>query len=71
MVRESKIRTGTVNVFNVGSTGCVGTVEYESGLERDVPEVLDRLIPPSREYGHEQVWRTIFGPLIVELHHEG
>ena len=26
------------------------------GLERDLPEILNRLIPPSREYGHERTW---------------
>ena len=56
IVRESNIDTGTVNVFNVGSTGAIGTIEFEPGLERDYPEMLDRLMPPSRDYGHEQAW---------------
>lgn len=56
IVRRSGIRRGTVHVFNVGSTGVIGTIEFESGLERDLPEILDRLIPPSRDYGHEQAW---------------
>jgi len=56
IVAKSKIRTGTANVFVIGSTGAVGTVEFEPGLQRDVPEMLDRLIPPSREYGHERAW---------------
>jgi secondary thiamine-phosphate synthase enzyme len=56
IVAASGIRTGTVQVFNVGSTSAVGTIEFEPGLEGDLPEVLDRLIPPSREYGHEQAW---------------
>lgn len=56
VVERSGIRTGLVHIFNVGSTAVVGTVEYEPGLERDVPEMLDRLIPPSRGYGHEQAW---------------
>ncbi|MFP4354710.1 MAG: secondary thiamine-phosphate synthase enzyme YjbQ [Phycisphaerae bacterium] len=55
-VARSGISTGIVHVFNVGSTGSVGMVEYEAGLEADVPEMLDRLIPPSRDYGHEQAW---------------
>ena len=56
IVRESQIQSGTVNVFNVGSTGAIGTIEFEPGLERDLPEILDRLMPPSRSYGHEQSW---------------
>ena len=55
-VRRSGIRTGVAQVFCVGSTGAVGTVEFEPGLQRDLPEMLDRLVPPSREYGHEQAW---------------
>jgi len=56
VVRRSGVREGLVNVFNVGSTGAIGTVEFEPGLERDIPEMLDRLMPPSRDYGHEQTW---------------
>jgi secondary thiamine-phosphate synthase enzyme len=48
--------TGTVHVFNVGSTASVGAIEFEPGLEADLPEMLDRLIPPRRDYGHERAW---------------
>jgi len=56
VVRESGIDTGVAQVFGVGSTAAVGLIEFEPGLQRDVPELLDRLIPPSRQYGHEQAW---------------
>jgi secondary thiamine-phosphate synthase enzyme len=56
IVRASGIRTGIAHIFNVGSTGAVGTIEFEPGLQRDLPEILDQLIPPSRAYGHEQAW---------------
>jgi len=56
IVGRSGIKTGIVTICCVGSTAAVGTIEFESGLERDLPEMLDRLIPPSREYGHEQAW---------------
>jgi secondary thiamine-phosphate synthase enzyme len=56
IVDRSGIRTGTVHVFNVGSTAAIGAIEFEPGLQRDLPEILDRLMPPSREYGHEQAW---------------
>jgi secondary thiamine-phosphate synthase enzyme len=56
VVRQSGIDTGVVHVFNVGSTATIGTIEFEPGLQRDVPELLDRLIPPSTSYGHEQAW---------------
>ena len=72
IVRESGIRTGTVHVFNVGSTGSIGTIEYEPGLVHDLPAELSRLFPPGTHYGHEQAWHdgnghshlqaTVMGP---------
>ncbi len=56
IVSESHIRSGTVHVFNIGSTGAIGTIEFEPGLECDLPEIFDRLMPPNRHYGHEQAW---------------
>lgn len=55
-VRASGVQTGIAHVFNMGSTAAVGTIEFEPGLEKDMPAVLDKLIPPSRSYGHEQAW---------------
>jgi len=54
VVSDSRIRTGGANIFNVGSTGAIGTIEFEPGLQQDLPAMLDKLFPPSREYGHEQ-----------------
>ena len=75
MVTASGVQTGTVTVFNVGSTAAIGTIEFEPGLERDLPHILDRLIPPSRNYGHEQAWQdgnghshlqaTLLGPSLA------
>jgi len=74
-VATSGIQTGTVNVFNVGSTAAVGTIEFEPGLQQDLPNILDELIPPSRNYGHEQAWHdgnghshlqaTLLGPSLT------
>jgi secondary thiamine-phosphate synthase enzyme len=75
LVSSSGVRTGTANIFNVGSTAAVGAIEFEPGLQRDLPELLDRLIPPSRNYGHEQAWHdgnghshlqaTLLGPSLT------
>jgi secondary thiamine-phosphate synthase enzyme len=75
VVAASAIQTGLVNVFNVGSTAAVGAIEFEPGLLHDLPTVLDKLIPPSREYGHEQAWHdgnghshlqaTLLGPSLT------
>ncbi len=74
-VSESKIQTGIAHVFNVGSTAAVGTIEFEPGLQQDLPAALDRLLPPSRNYGHEQAWHdgnghshlqaTLLGPSLT------
>jgi secondary thiamine-phosphate synthase enzyme len=75
VVGQSGIRAGIAHVFTVGSTAAVGTIEFEPGLQKDLPEVLDRLLPPSREYGHEQTWHdgnghshlqaTLLGPSLT------
>src|ERR1041385_2934972 len=55
-VLRSRLSAGIVTVFNVGSTGAMGTIEFEPGLEKDLPEMLDKLFPPSRDYRHEKAW---------------
>lgn len=74
-VAKSKIKVGIVNVFNVGSTAAIGTIEFEPGLQQDLPAILNKLIPPSRSYGHEQAWHdgnghshlqaTLLGPSLT------
>ncbi len=56
IVAAAGITTGTAHIFNVGSTAAVGTIEFEPGLQQDLPDILDKLMPPSRNYGHEQTW---------------
>ena len=53
----SHIRTGIINVFAVGSTAGICSIEFEAGLKKDLPHILNGLIPPSRNYGHEQAWQ--------------
>ena len=75
LVAGSAVRTGLAHVFAVGSTAAVGLIEFEPGLRRDLPAMLDRLIPPSRAYGHEQRWHdgnghshlqaTLLGPEVT------
>lgn len=74
-VAASGVRTGLVHVFNVGSTAAVGTVEFEPGLRQDLPGWLDGVIPPGRDYAHEQTWHdgnghshlqaTLLGPSVT------
>ncbi len=75
VVKQAGIKTGICHVFNIGSTGALGAIEFEPGLEEDLPKLLDRMIPPSRDYGHERAWHdgnghshlqaTLLGPSIT------
>jgi len=56
VVSASGVRCGVAHIFSVGSTGAIGTIEFEPGLEQDLPAMLDKLFPPSRDYGHERAW---------------
>jgi len=55
-VLESGVKRGIATLCVIGSTAAVGTIEFEPGLQEDLPALLDRLIPPSRDYGHERAW---------------
>jgi len=56
IVRESGIENGVVVIFSKGSTGAITTIEYEPGLIKDLPRVLDALIPYSAYYAHHETW---------------
>ncbi len=56
IVRESGIENGVVVIFSKGSTGAITTIEYEPGLIKDLPRVLDELIPYSAYYAHHETW---------------
>jgi len=81
IVAESGVANGLAHVFNVGSTASVGTIEFEPGLEHDLPNELDQLFPPGTHYGHEQTWHdgnghahlqaTLLGPGLTVPVQEG
>lgn len=56
IVKQSGMSQGLAHIFNVGSTGGIGTIEFEPGLQKDLPNLLHQLMPPSRDYGHERTW---------------
>ena len=72
VVRRSGISDGVAHVFAIGSTAAISTMEYEPGLKRDLPEILERIAPKNLEYkhhlrwgdynGHSHVRATILGP---------
>ena len=55
-VAESGLTSGTVTVFCPGSTSAVTTIEYEEGAVADLQRVFDEVVPPSRDYRHNERW---------------
>ncbi len=55
-VKESKVEEGAVLIFNIGSTGAITTIEYEPGLKKDFPRVMEKIAPYSDNYEHHKTW---------------
>jgi secondary thiamine-phosphate synthase enzyme len=55
-LRASKLRVGILNVFVPGSTAGVTTIEFESGVVQDLKAAIERLVPTSIHYNHDQRW---------------
>ena len=53
---QSGIINGTVVLFVPGSTGALTTIEYESGVIRDLADAIERLVPRDIPYAHDQRW---------------
>jgi secondary thiamine-phosphate synthase enzyme len=56
VLEQSDIAEGQVTVFTPGSTASVTTIEYEPGLVKDIPELLEEVIPFKRSWQHNQTW---------------
>jgi len=54
-LKEIGAREGCVVIFAIGSTCGITTIEYEPGLSRDFPDMLDRIAPPGH-YHHDATW---------------
>jgi len=55
-VKQTNLNNGVVTIFVQGSTGALTTIEYEPGLLRDFPAMLERVAPKSIDYEHERRW---------------
>jgi secondary thiamine-phosphate synthase enzyme len=56
VIDRSGIKNGLVTVFCPGSTGTVTTIEYESGVLRDLQKAIDRIAPSNISYEHDKRW---------------
>ncbi|MEM3462539.1 MAG: secondary thiamine-phosphate synthase enzyme YjbQ [Candidatus Bathyarchaeia archaeon] len=57
VIRGSGIRNGIATISVIGATGAVTTMEYEPGLLKDFPAMLERIAPKGIPYEHEKRWR--------------
>jgi len=55
VVARSEVRHGVANVFAVGSTVAVTTIEFEPGAVADLRAALERLLPAGLEYEHNRL----------------
>ena len=56
VISKSKIKSGIACIFIPGSTGCITTIEYEPGLKKDFPRILQKIAPKGEHYDHHETW---------------
>lgn len=56
MVQVHAIKTGQMLAYTQGSTSSIMSMEYEPGLIKDFPEILEKLIPMNQKYHHDEKW---------------
>ena len=56
VIGRSRIENGLVTVFCPGSTGAVTTIEYESGVLRDLQRAIEKIAPSDIPYEHDRRW---------------
>ncbi len=55
-VKKSGLQSGIVTAFISGSTAGIITLEYEPGLIKDFPQLMQKLIPSDAVYHHDETW---------------
>jgi len=77
----SGLRAGVVNVFAIGSTASITTIEFEPALVADMQEALEKLWPKDMPTRHGDTWgddngfshlrASFMGPNITVPLHDG
>jgi secondary thiamine-phosphate synthase enzyme len=57
IVKKASINNGVVNIFIVGSTAGITTIEYEPGLLKDLLETFEKIAPMNKRYHHDDAWQ--------------
>ena len=55
ILKQQKMKEGHVTIFVVGSTASISTTEFEPGLRKDIPEMLERIAPSNARYHHDDI----------------
>ena len=58
IIKKYDIEDAQVMVCVEGSTASITTMEYEPGLLKDFPEVLNQIAPADKIYRHDQTWQN-------------
>lgn len=56
LVYRHTLKDAVVYVYVAGSTVSITNIEYEPGLLKDLPEILDKIVPVNKEYHHDEMW---------------
>ena len=74
-VNDENLNEGQLLVFINGATAAISTMEYEPGLLKDIPAVLEKIAPMKANYHHNDTWHdgngfahvrsTLMSPMIV------
>ncbi len=55
-VYQHNLKNGSILVALPGSTASITTIEYEPGLVKDLPDVLNEIVPMDKIYHHDDTW---------------
>jgi secondary thiamine-phosphate synthase enzyme len=75
LLQKHTMKEGSATLFVIGSTASLTTTEYEPGMKKDIPEMLERIAPSGVRYHHDDTWgdgnghahvrASLLGPSIV------
>jgi len=56
VIGRSGVKNGLITVFCPGSTGGVTSIEYETGVLKDLQKAIEKIVPSNIPYEHDKRW---------------
>lgn len=56
ILSDGNLINGIVTIFTPSATSGLTTLEFESGCVEDLQRVFNEILPPNRDYAHNQRW---------------